>query len=48
VPLSASSRFDLVRRRAGFPDTTDDLVQVLRAVIKKERVAGFVADNHYG
>jgi multiple sugar transport system substrate-binding protein len=31
-----------------FPDTTDDLVKVLRAVNKKERVAGFVADNHYG
>ncbi|VTU45958.1 ABC transporter substrate-binding protein [Variovorax sp. PBL-E5] len=47
--LTASSRFDLVEK-AGlqFPDTTDDLVKVLRAVNKKERVAGFVADNHYG
>lgn len=47
--LTASSRFDLVQQ-AGlqFPDTTDDLVKVLRAVNKKERVAGFVADNHYG
>ncbi|RYG14622.1 MAG: extracellular solute-binding protein [Burkholderiales bacterium] len=47
--ISASSRFDLVQA-AGlqFPDTTDDLVKVLRAVNKKDRVAGFVADNHYG
>jgi len=47
--LSASSRFDLVQQ-AGleYPDTTDDLVKVLRAVNRKERVAGFVSDNHYG
>ena len=47
--LTGSSRFDLVQQ-AGFPfpDTTDDLVKVLRAVNKKERVAGFVSDNHYG
>ena len=47
--LTASSRFDLVQNAGlAFPDTTDDLVKVLRAVNKKERVAGFVADNHYG
>ena len=47
--LSASSRFDLVEKAGlAFPETTDDLVKVLRAVNKKERVAGFVADNHYG
>jgi ABC-type glycerol-3-phosphate transport system substrate-binding protein len=47
--LTASSRFDLVEQAGlAFPDTTDDLVKVLRAVNKKERVAGFVADNHYG
>ncbi len=47
--LTGASRFDLVKA-AGleFPDTTDDLVRVLRAVNRKERVAGFVADNHYG
>lgn len=47
--LTASSRFDLVQQ-AGlpFPETTDDLVKVLRAVNRKDRVAGFVADNHYG
>ena len=47
--LTASSRFDLVQA-AGleFPDTVDDLAKVLRAVNKKERVAGFVADSHYG
>ncbi|WP_325342658.1 ABC transporter substrate-binding protein [Xylophilus sp.] len=47
--LSGASRFDLVKAAGfGYPDTTDDLVKVLRAVNKKERVAGFVADNHYG
>jgi len=47
--LSVSSRFDLVEQAGlAFPDTTDDLVKVLRAVNKKERVAGFVADSHYG
>ena len=47
--LSASSRFDLVKEAGlNYPDTTDDLVKVLRAVNKKERVAGFVSDNHYG
>ncbi|MDR6889800.1 MULTISPECIES: ABC transporter substrate-binding protein [Variovorax] len=47
--LTASSRFDLLEKAGlAFPDTTDDLVKVLRAVHKKERVAGFVADNHYG
>lgn len=47
--ITASSRFDLVRA-AGleFPDTVDDLAKVLRAVNRKERVAGFVADSHYG
>ena len=47
--LTASSRFDLVEKAGlAFPDTTDELVKVLRAVNRKERVAGFVADNHYG
>lgn len=47
--VSASSRFDLVQA-AGlqYPDTTEDFVKVLRAVNRKERVAGFVADSHYG
>jgi multiple sugar transport system substrate-binding protein len=49
VLLTGSSRFDLVQKAGlDFPDTTDDLVKVLRAVNKKERVAGFVSDNHYG
>jgi len=47
--LSASSRFDLVQQAGlAYPETTDDLVKVLRAVNKKERVAGFVSDSHYG
>ncbi|MDM0045860.1 extracellular solute-binding protein [Variovorax dokdonensis] len=47
--LSVSSRFDLVAREGlAFPETTDDLLRVLRVVNKKERVAGFVSDSHYG
>ncbi len=47
--LHASSRFDLVQEAGlSFPDTTDDLLRVLRAVNKKDNVAGFVADSHYG
>lgn len=49
VTISASSRFDLVKGAGlAYPDTTDDLVKVLKAVNRKERVAGFVTDNHYG
>lgn len=49
VLLSASSRFDLVQKEGlAFPETTDDLLKVLRAVNKKERVSGFVSDSHYG
>ncbi len=37
--LSVSSRFDLVQQAGlAFPETTDELVKVLRAVNKKERV----------
>jgi multiple sugar transport system substrate-binding protein len=47
--LTGSSRFDLVQEAGhNFPDTTDDLETVLKAVNGKQRVAGFVADNHYG
>lgn len=47
--ISASSRFDLVEQAGlAFPETTDDLVKVLQAVHRKDRVSGFVADNHYG
>jgi len=47
--LTGASRFDLVEQAGlSFPETTDDLVTVLQAVNGKERVAGFVADNHYG
>ena len=47
--LTGASRFDLVEQAGlAFPDTTDDLLTVLKAVNGKERVAGFVADNHYG
>lgn len=47
--LGGASRFDLVKRAGlAYPDTTDDLVAVLEAVHRQDRVAGFVADNHYG
>lgn len=47
--LTGASRYDLIQQAGlAFPKTTDDLVQVLQAVNKKERVAGYVTDNHYG
>lgn len=47
--LSVSTRFDLVQEAGfDFPDTTDQQLEVLRAVNRKERVAGFVSDSHYG
>ncbi len=47
--LSTAARFDLVKEAGlAYPDTTDDLVNVLKAVNRKQRVAGFVTDNHYG
>lgn len=47
--LAGASRYDLIQQ-AGFefPKTTDELVKVLQAVNKKDRVAGYVTDNHYG
>jgi multiple sugar transport system substrate-binding protein len=47
--LTGASRYDLIQQAGlAFPKTTDDLVTVLQAVNKKERVAGYVTDNHYG
>nr|WP_318382627.1 extracellular solute-binding protein [uncultured Enterobacter sp.] len=47
--LAGTSRFDLVQQAGlGFPDTTDTLLTALRAVNKKDRVAGYITDNHYG
>ncbi|RDT52371.1 extracellular solute-binding protein [Escherichia coli] len=47
--LAGASRYDLIQQAGlAFPKTTDDLVKVLQAVNKKERVAGYVTDNHYG
>lgn len=47
--LATATRFDLIQQ-AGlpFPQTTDELVKGLHAVHRKDRVAGFVTDNHYG
>jgi multiple sugar transport system substrate-binding protein len=39
--LTGASRYDLIQQAGlAFPKTTDDLVKVLQAVNKKERVAG--------
>ncbi|MDU6926370.1 ABC transporter substrate-binding protein [Franconibacter helveticus 513] len=47
--LAGASRFDLIQQAGlGFPQTTDDLLSVLRAVNKKARVSGYITDNHYG
>lgn len=47
--LAGASRYDLIQQAGlAFPKTTDDLLKVLQAVNKKERVAGYVTDNHYG
>lgn len=47
--LTGASRYDLIQQAGlAFPKTTDDLVKVLQAVNKKERVAEYVTDNHYG
>lgn len=47
--LTGASRYDLIQQAGlAFPKTTDHLVKVLQAVNKKERVAGYVTDNHYG
>lgn len=47
--LAGAARYDLIQQAGlDFPQTTDDLLKVLRAVNKKERVAGYITDNHYG
>jgi multiple sugar transport system substrate-binding protein len=47
--ISAAARFDLFKDAGlGFPDTTDDLFDTLKATHGKDKVAGFVTDNHYG
>lgn len=47
--LSGAARYDLIQQAGlAFPDTIDDLLKVLRAVDKKDRVAGYITDNHYG
>ncbi|MGB6105142.1 MAG: extracellular solute-binding protein [Pusillimonas sp.] len=49
VVLAAASRFDLLQESGlEFPQTTDDLLQALKGVNKKDRSAGFATDNHYG
>lgn len=47
--IAAAARSDLVQA-AGlpFPDSTDDLLAVLKATHGKDNSAGFVTDNHYG
>jgi len=47
--IGGAARFDLIKEAGhDFPDTTDDLFNVLKATHGKDKVAGFVTDNHYG
>jgi len=47
--ISAAARFDIVKEAGfGMPDTFDEMETVLKAVHKKEGVAGFVNENHHG
>jgi multiple sugar transport system substrate-binding protein len=49
VTVGTAARFDLIQKEGlAFPDTTDDLLAALKAINRKERVAGFATDNHYG
>jgi multiple sugar transport system substrate-binding protein len=49
VTIGTASRFDLIKEAGlSFPETTDDLGDVLKALNGKGRVAGFATDNHYG
>lgn len=49
VVIGAAARYDLVKDAGlAFPDTADDLLSALKAVHRKDRVSGFVTDNHYG
>jgi len=47
--ISASARFDILKKAGfGMPDTFEEMETVLKAVHKKEGVAGFVNENHHG
>ncbi|MFG5779305.1 ABC transporter substrate-binding protein [Comamonas sp. J-3] len=49
VMLAAAPRFDLWQREGlGLPGTTDALLASVQKLNRKERAAGFVAENHYG
>jgi multiple sugar transport system substrate-binding protein len=47
--IGGAARFDLFKDAGlAFPDTVDELFDTLKAVHGKDKVAGFVTDNHYG
>ena len=49
VTIAAASRFDALKQAGfAFPQTTQELEQVSKALNRKEGAAGFVTDNHYG
>ncbi|MDB6000547.1 MAG: extracellular solute-binding protein family 1 [Rhizobacter sp.] len=49
VMLAGAARFDLVKQAGlAFPQTTDELITTLKAVHRKDRVSGYITDNHYG
>ena len=49
VLMSAATRFDLLRANGlGMPDTFDELDRAMQVVNKKEGIAGFGIENHWG
>jgi multiple sugar transport system substrate-binding protein len=47
--ICASARFDLVKQAGfGMPRTFDEMMTILKAVHRKDGVAGFVNENHHG
>jgi len=47
--ICAAARFDLVKQAGfGMPRNFDELMQILKAVHRKDGVAGFVNENHHG
>ena len=47
--MSASSRFDLLKAEGlGMPDTFDELDRAMALINKKDNVAAYVVENHWG
>ena len=49
VLMAASARFDIFKANGlGMPDSFDELDKAMQVVNKKEGVAGFSTENHWG